>query len=61
MMDRSRSGRCAHRACGRRAMRAGLCLEHLEHLHPGPLPWPEDLHPEKPREYSLRKRLRLAQ
>lgn len=60
MIDLPRSGPCRHRSCGRRAIRAGLCLEHLETVAPGPLPWPDDLQPVKANEYALRKRLRLA-
>lgn len=62
MMDLPYSSRCRHRACPQRAIRAGVCLRHLEALTAGrPLPWPADLQPVKANEYALRKRLRLAQ
>lgn len=57
MIDLERSGRCRRHGCGRRTIRAGLCLDHLPELAPmdghGSLPWPADLEPVTWRERYL--------
>ena len=58
MIDLERSSRCRRRTCNRRAMRAGLCLEHLPELAgPDPLPWPSELAPTTWRERALIRRI----
>lgn len=61
MIDLPHSGRCRRHGCGRRAIRNGLCLDHLTELAgTGPLPWPIDLAPTTWRERALIRRIGRA-
>lgn len=70
MIDLPRSGPCRHHDCRRRAVRAGVCIDHWQELHgTGYGPWPADIEPQSwrdrylqrtgtPYEYSERERVR---
>lgn len=56
MIDLPRSGPCRHAACRRRAVRAGVCIDHWRALNgPGYGPWPDDIEPQSWRDRYLRR------
>lgn len=56
MIDLPRSGPCRHAACRRRAVRAGVCIDHWQDLNgPGYGPWPDDVEPQSWRDRYLQR------
>ena len=56
MIDLPRSGPCRHRECRRRAVRAGVCVDHWQALHgTGYGPWPADIEPQSWRDRYLQR------
>jgi len=62
MIDLPRSGRCRRHECRRRAVRAGVCLDHWRALWGDqPAPYPSDLKPKSWRERRHRRLYGTAQ
>lgn len=56
MIDLPRSGPCRHAECGRRAVRAGVCIDHWQALNgTGYGPWPDDVKPQSWRDRYLQR------
>ena len=56
MIDLPRSGPCRHAACHRRAVRAGVCIDHWQALNgTGYGPWPDDIEPQSWRDRYLQR------
>ncbi len=56
MIDLPRSGPCRHHECRRRAVRAGVCIDHWQELHgTGYGPWPADIEPQSWRDRYLQR------
>lgn len=56
MIDLPRSGPCRHAACRRRAVRAGVCIDHWQALNgTGYGPWPDDIEPQSWRDRYLQR------
>lgn len=56
MIDLPRSGRCRHSACRRRAVRAGVCIDHWQALNGTDYgPWPDDVEPRSWRDRYLQR------
>lgn len=56
MMDLPYSGPCRHSECRRRAVRAGVCIDHWQALNgPGYGPWPDDVEPQSWRDRYLQR------
>ena len=56
MIDLPRSGPCRNRECRRRAVRAGVCIDHWQELHgTGYGPWPADIEPQSWRDRYLQR------
>lgn len=60
MIDLPYSSRCRHHDCRRRAVRAGVCLDHWQQLYgTGFGPWPADVAPVSWRDRHLIRTGRL--
>jgi len=56
VIDLPRSGPCRHAACRRRAVRAGVCIDHWQALNgTGYGPWPDDVEPQSWRDRYLQR------
>lgn len=56
MIDLPRTGPCRHHECRRRAVRAGVCIDHWQDLNGTEYgPWPEDVEPQSWRDRYLKR------
>lgn len=56
MIDLPYSGPCRHGDCRRRAVRAGVCIDHWQELNgTGYGPWPDDVAPASWRDRYLQR------
>lgn len=56
MIDLPHSGPCRRHECRRRAVRAGVCIDHWQALNgPGWGPWPDDVEPQSWRDRYLQR------